>query len=185
MPIERIISGGQTGVDRASLDAAIKLMVPCGGWCPEGRLAENGKIPDHYYQLQETTGFSGYDERTKRNIRDSDGTLIFVPRFPLDVNDGTVLTIENAKSVGKPHFIVNLSEGVNIVELNKWVRENDIYVLNVAGPRESSCPGIYNAVYGIMKNLSKYWYKQGLLVCATMKEEKEGVDMSVFRQYNF
>lgn len=93
--LKKIISGGQTGVDRAALDAAILLKIPHGGWCPKGRLSEVGKIPDKY--LLKETESSDYSERTKLNIHDSDGTLIFVPSTPIKVTDGTLLTIQKSK----------------------------------------------------------------------------------------
>ncbi len=89
LPIAKIISGGQTGVDRAALDVAIELELPCGGWCPRGRLAEDGTVPDRY-PLQETRS-AEYAERTERNVIDSDGTLIIATR-PL--TGGTALTVE-------------------------------------------------------------------------------------------
>src|SRR5690242_15332061 len=102
--IKKIVSGGQTGPDRAALDVAIKLGIPHGGWCPRGRKAEDGDIPDRY-QLRCPTGDSEdketniYNERTKLNIRDSDGTLILVPAIPLPntITDGTNLTIQEVK----------------------------------------------------------------------------------------
>ena len=100
--IEKIVSGGQTGADRAGLDAAIKLEIQHGGWCPRGRQAEDGDIHVRYNLQCPVDGDSEaeekniYNERTKLNIRDSDGTLIFVPRIPLplSITDGTNLTIK-------------------------------------------------------------------------------------------
>jgi hypothetical protein len=97
LPITKIISGGQTGVDRAALDVAIELELPCGGWCPRGRLAEDGTVPDRY-PLQETRS-AEYAERTERNVIDSDGTLIIATR-PL--TGGTALTVELAHRRDKP-----------------------------------------------------------------------------------
>ena len=93
MTLLKIISGGQTGGDRAALDAAIEMKIPYGGWCPKGRLAELGTTIPTKYILQETTSAT-FEERTKLNIRDSDGTLILVPETPIKVTDGTILTIE-------------------------------------------------------------------------------------------
>ena len=140
--IEVIISGGQTGADRAALDAAIKLNIPHGGWCPKGRLAElGGTIPEKY--LLKETPSSDYSERTKLNIRDSDGTLIFVPQMPLKVNDGTILTIQEVKDKNKPYIIIDLSHKPDCHLIAEWVKINNIKVLNIAGPRESQSPGIY------------------------------------------
>lgn len=151
--IEKIVSGGQTGSDRAGLDAAITLNIPHGGWCPKGRLAElGGTIPDKY-QLQETNS-SDFSERTKLNIRDSDGTLIFVPKLPLDVNDGTVLTIQEVKDKEKRYLIIDLSTTPHpqpiINEIIDWVKTNNIRILNIAGPRESLSPGTYQATYNFL-----------------------------------
>jgi hypothetical protein len=136
-PLERLISGGQTGVDRAALDVALALGLPCGGWCPKGRRAEDGPI-DPRYPLEETT-WSGYPQRTEWNIRDSDGTLILTRGQP---DGGTALTGELARKRQKPVLEVDLADPVEPESVWEWVRENRIAVLNVAGPRESSCPGI-------------------------------------------
>lgn len=135
--LSKIISGGQTGVDRAALDAAMELGIPCGGWCPRGRRSEDGAIPDNY-PLQETGALS-YNKRTKLNIHDSDGTLI-LNRGELD--GGTAYTVVLAEKIGKPHLIVDL-EKADPQEVRKWFTEKDIRVLNVAGPREGKRPGIY------------------------------------------
>lgn len=109
MTLLKIISGGQTGVDRAALDVAIEMKIPYGGWCPKGRLAELGTTIPTKYILQETTS-AKFEERTKLNIRDSDGTLILVPETPIKVTDGTILTIEEVKFVHKPFLIIDLSK---------------------------------------------------------------------------
>lgn len=149
--IEKNISGGQTGVDRAALDAAMSLNVDHGGWCPKGRLAEDGKIPLQY-ALQETET-AEYSERTKFNIRDSDGTLVLVPMLPIDVKDGTVLTVEEVKKQKKPHLIIDLSKQHDFDMILNWATENDIKILNIAGPRESSSPGIYQASFKFCTNV--------------------------------
>jgi len=133
-----IISGGQTGVDRAALDFAIKYKIPCGGWCPKGRVAENGKISDKY-PLKETAN-SAYSERTEKNILDSDATLI-IHSFIID--NGTMLTTELCSKYNKLFFELNLEDGLKISELINWIQSNHIKVLNIAGPRESNSPGIY------------------------------------------
>src|SRR6516162_9418333 len=102
--IERILSGGQTGVDRAALDVAVELGLPCGGWCPRGRRAEDGPIPERY-PLKETP-WDGYPQRTERNVRDSDGTLVLTLG---QADRGTTLTIELAHKKRKPHLIIDLT----------------------------------------------------------------------------
>lgn len=159
--IGKIISGGQTGVDRAALDVAIDLDIQYGGWCPKGRLDENGTIPSKYKNLEELNGtFSNdkenYDTRTKKNIQNSDGTLIILPSLSLltRIKDGTFLTIEEASSSKKPYLIVDISAGAEAINLcTNWMRENDIITLNIAGPRESNCPGIYSLSREFLRNL--------------------------------
>lgn len=134
--LERIVSGGQTGVDRAALDVALELGIPCGGWCPKGRRAEDGLIPD-VYPLQESPT-ANYAERTALNVKDSDGTLI-LSRGPL--RGGTALTKTFAERYGRPFLIVELRDA-KPPSIHDWLTTNSIHVLNVAGPRESSQPGI-------------------------------------------
>lgn len=138
--IEKIVSGGQTGVDQAALEVAIKLNIPLGGWCPKGRLAENGTIPVKYPLVE--TESSDYSVRTKLNIRDSDGSLILVPKIPIQTTDGTMLTLQEVKQQQKPHLIIDLSKKPNVELIVHWVSENNIKILNIAGPRESQSPGI-------------------------------------------
>lgn len=135
----KIVSGGQTGADRAALDVAIERAVPVGGWCPRGRLAENGRIPLQY-TLQETPS-DRYAERTSWNVRDSDATLVFTMA---DIGGGTAFTIEEARRLGKPIKLVD-PRAFNPVDIQVWLTAHSIRILNVAGPRESEQPGIYNA----------------------------------------
>jgi len=137
--IEKIISGGQTGVDRAALDVAIKLGIPCGGWCPKGRRAEDGRIPGHY-PLQEASS-PEYPVRTQLNIEDSDGTLVLCWGSPVG---GTALTIKLAKKLKKPYLLIDLSRGKAPQEVLDWIENNQIQTLNVAGPREGEAPGIHD-----------------------------------------
>jgi hypothetical protein len=138
----KIISGGQTGVDRAALDAALSLGVVCGGWCPAGRLDENGIIPAHY-PLQELPG-GGYVERTARNVSETDGTAIF-HTGPLQ--EGTKATADFCTHHGKPCLLIDASrlaptEGAQ--QLKEFVQAHRIEVLNVAGPRASQWPQGYD-----------------------------------------
>jgi hypothetical protein len=134
----KIISGGQTGVDRAALDVALELKLPCGGWCPRGRKAEDGVLPAHYPLVE--TASEIYAERTERNVRDSDGTLVLLAGQP---TGGTKLTIELAARHHKPCLVVEFSNDAAPAIIQDWIRQNQIQVLNVAGPRESQAPGIY------------------------------------------
>lgn len=140
--IERIVSGGQTGVDRAALDAARRFGVEIGGWCPAGRWAEDGPI-DPVYPLRETAS-ADPAERTRLNIRDSDATLILAPRGRLKgLSDGTALTAAEVPRLGRPFLIVDPST-TKVVATRAWLIEHRVRVLNVGGPRESSVPGIYS-----------------------------------------
>ncbi|HEY7840847.1 MAG TPA: putative molybdenum carrier protein [Gammaproteobacteria bacterium] len=136
--LQRIVSGGQTGVDRAALDAAIRHGIAHGGWCPRGRLAEGGTVPDRY-ALRETNSWD-YAERTEKNVLDSNGTLI-LNSGPLE--GGTLLTREFAEEHGRPWLLVDLEAGLDAPAVRDWLRARNIGVLNVAGPRESKRPGIY------------------------------------------
>jgi len=135
--LRKIVSGGQTGVDRAALDVALDWGVPVGGWCPRGRRAEDGTIPDRY-PLEETDS-AKYDVRTRRNVRDSDGTLILTQGTPVG---GTSLTKDYAERIGKPLYIADLNLHPAPGPVIDWLRLHAIEVLNVAGPRESTVPGI-------------------------------------------
>jgi hypothetical protein len=135
--IERIVSGGQTGVDRAALDAAIALGIPHGGWCPRGRLAEDGAIPSRY-QLGETDS-EDYPVRTERNVIDSDGTLIL---YRGRLWGGTELTRRLAVKHAKPLLLVDLDKPLTPKAFRQWLHAHAVRVLNVAGPRESTLPGI-------------------------------------------
>jgi hypothetical protein len=144
-----VISGGQTGVDRAALDAALQLAIPIAGWCPHGRRAEDGRIPREYSLTE--TGPRNYAVRTEWNVRDSDGTLVIV----LDsVSGGTGLTVKLARQHGKPLHVVRLldksaqdqaenSPTLQVQTVVDWMTTCKIRVLNVAGPRGSCDERIY------------------------------------------
>lgn len=144
--IEKIVSGGQTGVDRAGLDVAIALGIPHGGWCPKGRKAEDGTIPA-VYQLQETPK-TYCKQRTEWNVRDSDGTLILTRGEP---TGGTATTIKLAAAHGKPCLVLDLLTSPASETVRTWIEANGIRVLNVAGPRESGCPGIYDQAVAFLR----------------------------------
>ncbi|MBI9035245.1 MAG: putative molybdenum carrier protein [Bacteroidales bacterium] len=133
-----IYSGGQTGVDRAALDAAIECGLWHGGWCPQGRLAEDGIIP-RKYRLKETRE-DDYEVRTELNVNQTNGTLILIDQ---DMDEGTELTMEICESFQRPYLISNI-DLISLEDLESWVDEYQITSLNIAGPRESSEPGIYS-----------------------------------------
>ena len=136
--VKKVVSGGQTGVDRAALDAALARGLPCGGWCPAGRRAEDGSL-DARYPLAETPS-TEYAERTEWNVRDSDGTLVL---HRGDLSGGTAQTIAVAQRLGKPCCVLDLTKAPHPSTVHAWVERHTITVLNVAGPRESRAPGIY------------------------------------------
>jgi len=144
-----IISGGQSGTDRAALDFALEHKIPCGGYCPRGRKAEDGRIPKHY-PLEETA-FEGPQHRTKKNVDRSDGTLIICLSTP---DEGTRYTLQYARETKKPVYIIKKSDPVNPSEFSLWIDVNKIKVLNVAGPKESNEPGIYQFATETLEELS-------------------------------
>jgi hypothetical protein len=148
--IERVVSGGQTGVDRAALDVALELGIPCGGWCPKGRRAEDGPI-DARYPLRETRS-SEYRVRTGKNVVGSDGTLVlaFGP-----LKGGTALTVRLAQKHRRPFLVVDLSHGGDSRAVEDWIRTNRIRILNVAGPRETESPGIYERAREFLEGVFK------------------------------
>lgn len=144
----KIVSGGQTGVDRGALDAAIALDIPHGGWCPRGRLAEDGKIPTRYALLE--TNSPEYQQRTEQNVLDSDATLI-ICRGPL--GGGTLLTWQLAEKHFKPCLVVDLARPLSPEQVGQWLAACRVWVLNVAGPRESQQPGISAETTGFITSL--------------------------------
>ena len=144
----KIVSGGQTGVDRAALDVALDLSLPCGGWCPKGRRAEDGPIPERY-PLQETPT-DAYPERTEWNVRDSDATLILTRGKP---DRGTALTVKLARRLKKPCRIVDLATPDAAESIRAWLMSHHVGTLNVAGPRESSQPGIHQEAESFLRSV--------------------------------
>jgi hypothetical protein len=136
-------------VDRAALDAARALGIRAGGWCPRGRRAEDGRIPRRY-RLAETPSRE-YGERTRWNVRDSDGTLI-VTRGALE--GGTLLTARLAREMfRKPLFIIRLGRRIEAARFTAWLARHRIRALNIAGPRESKRPGVYGAARSLLVQL--------------------------------
>lgn len=144
--IQKIISGGQVGVDRAALDWAIAHNIQHSGWCPAGRRAEDGVIPDGY-RLQETPG-RNYQQRTKLNVRDSDATLIIT--LAAELTGGSLFTQECAHKIGKPCLhVYPCKEWRESIKF--FLETNSIQVLNVAGPRNSTDAGIGQFVYEVLE----------------------------------
>ena len=134
----RIVSGGQTGVDRAALDVAIALGIQHGGWCPAGRLSEDGSIPSRY-QLDEMDA-TDYPARTEQNVVDSDATLIL---YEGRLKGGTLLTRRICQRLDKPHLCLRFDDS-QAREVSRWLAELKPQTLNIAGPRESTSPGIFD-----------------------------------------
>ena len=148
----QVISGGQTGADRAGIDAAIDLGIPYGGSIPAGRKTEDGTLPERYDKIIELKSKS-YPVRTEKNVVDADATLIFTYN---KMGAGSALTVKMAEKHHKPYLHINLemkqdSEAVKII--TKWLDKTKPQVLNIAGSRESTSCGIYNRVFNILKDV--------------------------------
>jgi len=163
----KIVSGGQTGVDRAGLAAAMSFGIPTGGWAPKGRIAEDGVIPEEFYSLKEYPK-SGYRARTRANVEDSDATLILADTLPLA--GGTALTAEWAAKVGRPCKAVCLADADAVEQIRDWMLslegtvrpgQSDKIVLNVAGPRESKSPGIFGRAKAVLAEAFGYIQSNG------------------------
>ena len=141
----KIISGAQTGVDRAALDVAIAAAIPHGGKVPEGRRTEDGPIdPNRYPDLEELSD-ENPDRRTEANIQDADATLVIL-NGPPDRSPGTLHTIDYARRQQKPLLIIDLSQTdrpTAVHQIQTFIANNQIATLNIAGPRESQSSGIY------------------------------------------
>ena len=153
--LSKVISGGQTGVDRAALEVALFLEIPHGGWCPKGRRAEGGPIP-MTFDLIETASFN-YAVRTEKNVVQSDGTLILFRKI---ITRGTGLTVKFAKRHKRPFLCIDLAEisddedatDAASQEILGWLAKENINVLNVAGPRESTTPNINSQSHSLLLN---------------------------------
>jgi hypothetical protein len=148
----RLVSGGQTGVDRAALDAAARLGMKAGGWCPAGRWAEDGRIPDAYALVETRSAFP--IERTRRNVRNSDATLVMARRR---LDAGTHATLRLARALRRPNLRLSIGRGpgdrAGLARARGWIAARRIRTLNVAGPRESADPGIYLAARAFLLRL--------------------------------
>ena len=146
--LRKVVSGGQTGVDRAALDAAMDLGFETGGWVPRGRRSEDGTIPERY-ALTETTS-RDYEQRTEWNVRDTDATLVLTTGR---LEGGTANTVELAHKMEKPIFVVDLLQPRNLDGILYWLEYENVRSLNVAGPRESKVPGIRAMAMEFLKDL--------------------------------
>jgi hypothetical protein len=152
MALGKIVSGGQTGADRAALDAARTWGIRVGGWVPAGREAEDGKIPAEFVELMEATS-ERPEERTALNVRDSDGTLILSHGR---LTGGSKFTLKVAEELNKPVLHLDLDQVSlkrAVHEALRWLRSNDIESLNVAGPRASEDPRSYAATFAIISGI--------------------------------
>ena len=153
----KVISGGQTGVDRAALDVAMSLGLEVGGWCPRGRTADDGKVPAQY-PLTETRA-EELHVRTQRNVETSSATLVLTRGAP---TGGTRFTVEVASSMRRPLLIVDLQHGGTedpISRVTHWLERVRPRVLNVAGPRESGAPGIGGQASRVLTEALLRWKK--------------------------
>jgi hypothetical protein len=148
LKLRKIVSGGQTGVDRAALDFAIRRGIPHGGYCPKGRRSESGRIAAKY-RLTECAS-PEYAMRTALNVVHSDATLILTRGRP---EGGTQRTVYLCGAYGKPALIVNLDRKLRTEDFADWLRAHGIETLNVAGPRESKQPGIGRQARGVLEAL--------------------------------
>lgn len=151
MTPSRIISGGQTGVDRGALDAARDNGFPCGGWCAAGRKAENGRIPKHYPLIELEDG--GYAQRTLKNVQESDGTLIL---YRSELHGGTQETLRVCIQEGKPCKLID-AEMVSVEQAVpaalRFLSDHGIATLNVAGPRASNWPQAHDVAYSLVSEI--------------------------------
>ncbi|MEA1948571.1 MAG: putative molybdenum carrier protein [Thermodesulfobacteriota bacterium] len=147
--VNKIISGGQTGADRAALDVAIKLGISHGGWIPKGRLTENGMLDNKYHLKEMET--ANYNKRTEQNVIDSDGTLIISHG---KLTGGSDYTRDMVLGHGRPwlHIDLNKTESFQAAkQIKSWLADHDIEVLNVAGPRANKDTAIYQATVDILE----------------------------------
>ena len=137
--LTKIISGGQTGADQGGLEAGKRLGLETGGWIPKGWLTEKGSQPNlAKYGLIEHTS-STYPPRTYANAKDSDGTIRFAYNFE---TAGELCTLKAINQYNKPYYDVNIHSAHEHEKVAQWIIDNNIHVLNVAGNRESKCPGL-------------------------------------------
>ncbi len=147
----KIISGGQIGVDRGALDGALAKGVPCGGWCPEGRRAEDGEIPARY-PLTVLPG-AGYRERTRQNVLDSDATVI-IYFGQIEPASGTELTLNECIEAPRPYLLIDgtaISVETAAQEIYEFSRTNSVHRLNMAGPRGAGAPQAHEYAQAVVE----------------------------------
>src|SRR5262245_35242174 len=145
----KVVSGGQTGVDRAALDVALEIGIEVGGWCPRGRWAEDGTIPAHY-PLSETRS-SDVHVRTQRNVETSSATLVLSRGSPMG---GVRFTVELAEAMRRPLLLIDLNDGASdhAEVIARWLGGLRPRLLNIAGPRESGAPGVNEQAKSLLKD---------------------------------
>jgi len=155
----RIISGGQTGADRAGLDAAAAFGIPYAGWCPKGGWAEDMPLPPgilaHYPALRETSS-TDPRERTRLNVRDSDATLLLLTaKVGLDVSKGACLAVEIARAIRRPCLVLDIENEASVDAAHAWLASlnHRECAINIGGPRESEALGLYRAAYAFLREL--------------------------------
>lgn len=148
MTISKIISGGQSGVDRSALDFSLQFNIDCSGWCPKGRMAEDGIIPIKYPLIETKETEPIY--RTIKNIEASDGTLII---YRKNLDKGSHQTLDYAQKIEVPVLLFDLSKLTSVDEIQNWIISNQINILNIAGSRESNSPGIYHETFDFLKKI--------------------------------
>ena len=152
-----IVSGGQTGVDRAALDVAIELGIPYRGWCPKGGWAEDRPSPPGvlalYPGLRETPD-ADPRQRTEWNVRDCDGLMVLVGRAGLSVSKGTTFAVECAGALAKPHIVIAIDAGdAEDLAAGFLSKGQGPLAVNIGGPRESEAPGIYASTKAFLSHL--------------------------------
>lgn len=162
--VAKIVSGGQTGVDRAALDFALINRINYGGWCPKGGLSEDYPTPpgllEKYIYLTETKT-NKVSERTKMNVRDSDATLIIIDNNGSQLSAGTELTIQTAKELNKPYLVLNIDDRYcnnNFRSFLLKLKNNN--TLNIAGPRASENPELYSKVFSLLNQNINFFIKK-------------------------
>lgn len=154
MKVDKIISGGQSGADRAGLDYAIDNAIEYGGYVPKGFKSEDGGLSKEKYSLLVETPSSDYKVRTEKNVVEADGTLIVY----CNLSGGTKLTVTYCKKHNKPYITVDMKNDIeaNAETVQEWLTSNNIKVLNVAGNRESKCKeSIYKYTYSLLEKILK------------------------------